>query len=403
MSRARAWGRRLRPLLTAALIAATSPAALAELRCQAPANLLRWPEEQPVWELCWLYPGDSSGPAGSGLELRDVRYRGVAVLARGHVPVVWSELGGDVPGCSGRCFRTWTSEADRFGIHGEVVPGYYESDLAAAPGESGGGTVLTICDRPAGAAPGECPWGEAATCGEGVAVERWEDGFRLTTQVAAGWYRYAMRWTFHRDGTIEPRFGFARGSAACAGAPAVDSAVWRLDLDVGGRRNRAEPLPDPEAAGAATGETATAWRTTAPGGELGYRLTAGSGDRAPRWLVTPFAAGVLADPGRGCVFDPSRIPLAPEAEKDGDGDGDGDSDGEADRDEERPPDLIFWYQASADDVATAGCRWVGPTLQAIGRWPPPRSARLFADGFESGGVGAWDAAVPATAPPAPRR
>lgn len=405
-------------LCLALSFAAASPAA-AGLRCDAPGNLLRWPEERPVWELCWLYPAESSGPAGSGVELRDVRYRGVTVLARAQLPVTWAELAGDVPGCSGRCFRTWTWQTSPFGVRGEVVPGYYEIDLAAAPGSgehAAADGLLTVCDRHAGAAPGECPWGEAAACGEGVAVERWSDGFRLTTQLAAGWFRYAMRWTFHRDGTIEPRLGFARGSTVCAEAPTTDAAVWRLDLDLAGKFNRVRA--DGEDPGTAS------WRVLAARSDLGYRLRSGAGDLDARWWVTPLVADALTDAGRSCAFDPEGLPSDPPAEDGANGEDEAASEAHSEKASEtdsetaseatgeaaatsaprRVGDVVLWYRAAASGAGAAGCRWVGPTLEPIGRWPPAPGPELFSDGFESGGLEAWTA-VDSTRPvprPAPR-
>jgi hypothetical protein len=35
-------------------------------------HLMSWPTNNPVWEFSRLQPTDSSGPNGSGLEIRDV-------------------------------------------------------------------------------------------------------------------------------------------------------------------------------------------------------------------------------------------------------------------------------------------------------------------------------------------
>jgi hypothetical protein len=56
--------------------------------CTGSENLISWPIANPLWEMCWLRPVDSSGANGSGLELRDIHYRGQLVLKRAHAPIV---------------------------------------------------------------------------------------------------------------------------------------------------------------------------------------------------------------------------------------------------------------------------------------------------------------------------
>src|SRR3989442_3139880 len=50
--------------------------------------------------------------------------------------------------------------------------------------------------------------------------------------MAAGWYRYSQKWTFHLDGTIEPRFGFSAVTNYCTSKPHDHHAYWRFDFDV---------------------------------------------------------------------------------------------------------------------------------------------------------------------------
>src|SRR5664279_2882525 len=47
--------------------------------CAAPHRIV-WPADHPVWSLCWIAPDSSSGVDGSGIELRDVFYKGKLVL-----------------------------------------------------------------------------------------------------------------------------------------------------------------------------------------------------------------------------------------------------------------------------------------------------------------------------------
>ena len=35
-------------------------------------HTIRWPDQNPIWEMCWTSPVDSSGLDGSGLEITAV-------------------------------------------------------------------------------------------------------------------------------------------------------------------------------------------------------------------------------------------------------------------------------------------------------------------------------------------
>ena len=74
-------------ILPALAVFALVPAAEATPTCTAPARLMQWPATSPVWEFCFLTPSQSSGPMGSGIELRDVYYKGHLVLKRAHEPI----------------------------------------------------------------------------------------------------------------------------------------------------------------------------------------------------------------------------------------------------------------------------------------------------------------------------
>ena len=56
----------------------------------------------------------------------------------------------------------------------------------------------------------------------------------LTAELEAGWYRYVSQWTFHTNGTIKPRFGFAAVQNNCVCNVHHHHAYWRLDFDIGG-------------------------------------------------------------------------------------------------------------------------------------------------------------------------
>lgn len=76
--------------------------------CTAPETKLSWPAVDPVWELCWLAYANSSGPRGSGLELRNVHYNGRLVLKRAHSPLLFAEHNGST------CYRDWKESGVSF-------------------------------------------------------------------------------------------------------------------------------------------------------------------------------------------------------------------------------------------------------------------------------------------------
>src|SRR5436190_21256259 len=82
--------------LTLALAFSPGPQA-PEPQPSAPAALggvnyhhISWPAKNPVWTFDWLGPDASSGVGHgrSGIELRQVKYKGKLVLYQAHVPVL---------------------------------------------------------------------------------------------------------------------------------------------------------------------------------------------------------------------------------------------------------------------------------------------------------------------------
>jgi hypothetical protein len=71
----------------------------------------------------------------------------------------------------------------------------------------------------------------------GTAVWINGDEVTLMAELEAGWYRYISQWTFHTNGTIKPRFGFAGVSNECICNVHHHHAYWRFDFDIGGSDN----------------------------------------------------------------------------------------------------------------------------------------------------------------------
>ncbi len=166
----------------------------------------------PLWEMLVIRPSASSGTFKSGIEVRDVKYKGKSVLKRGNVPVL------NVRYPNGACgpYRDWQYQEDMF----QTAPGSTDP----APGIRilpPGQIAQTIVDN--GTDVGDY---------KGVAVYTQNDETVLVTEMQAGWYRYVMKWRFANDGTIRPRFGFEAVRDSCVCNVHNHNAYWRFDFDI---------------------------------------------------------------------------------------------------------------------------------------------------------------------------
>lgn len=154
-------------------------------------------------------PGD-----GSGVELREVRYRGRLVLRQAHVPILNVQYEED-----GVTYRDWQYEETRFSATGGDPVGWGWRVCTQPP--------RTILERP----------DNDAGNFQGVAFHYADGELRIVSEVAAGWYRYASEWRLTDGGTIKPRFGFAgvRNPRTCMRHR--HHVYWRLDFDVEGSAN----------------------------------------------------------------------------------------------------------------------------------------------------------------------
>ena len=129
--------------------------------CAAPHKIV-WPANHPVWSLCWVSPDSSSGVDGSGIELRDVFYKGKLVLRRAGIPVLNVEY--DPGGCGS--LRDWQNGLADFESDGFVPPpGSRYAEPTKPP--------RTMCDHPgtdkgdfSGVAAQRCPanWCSPPNC-----------------------------------------------------------------------------------------------------------------------------------------------------------------------------------------------------------------------------------------------
>ncbi|MBS4175232.1 hypothetical protein [Bacillus sp. FJAT-49736] len=161
-----------------------------------------------VWNFLAVRPAASSGIVGSGIELRDVLYRGKKVLSRAHVPILNVRYVNDICGP----YRDWQWQEGRIEAIGtDIAPGFR---MCSTP-------ARTILDN-----------GTDAGNFLGVGIYTEGEELVLVSELEAGWYRYISEWRFHNDGTIRPRFGFSAVANSCTCNPHFHHVYWRFDFDI---------------------------------------------------------------------------------------------------------------------------------------------------------------------------
>ena len=167
-----------------------------------------------LWEFLALRPSASSGNSSerSGIELRDVKYRGKSVLKRIHAPVLNVKYDNDACGP----FRDWQYQEGMFQATG--------TDL---PGSNGGlrdcGTNVATTALDSGNDTGNF---------KGVAFYQQDGEVVLVTEMNAGWYRYICEYRLAADGTIRPRYGYGATANSCVCLAHTHHVYWRMDFDI---------------------------------------------------------------------------------------------------------------------------------------------------------------------------
>lgn len=280
------------------------------------ARVRVWQGEELLWDLVVVRPSASSGINGSGVELRDVDYRGKRVLHRAHVPIV------NVAYDDGTS-RHWQNEEAGFDAVGDdPVAGFRLCHQAPSTvlesGADGGdfrGVALWLDTSGTSTSPAS----------DGADSEPKPEVLVITSQLQAGWYRYVSEWRLSGDGTIGPRFGFSAAANPETCRPHVHHAYWRLDFDVEtALENVIQEFNDPPVFGTSNWHTmryearrlrdstsGRYWRVRQDRSSACYQLVAGEGDGT----TDDFGAGdvwVLAyrsseiDDGQGFSTDPHR-------------------------------------------------------------------------------------------------
>ncbi|HSK98552.1 MAG TPA: hypothetical protein VK891_18135 [Euzebyales bacterium] len=182
--------------------------------------------DEQLWDLLVARPRISSGLNGSGVELKDVKFRGMRLLRRAHVPILNVEYDRsvDLEGC-GPTYRDWQNEEACFVAQGQdVQPGY-----RACPSPA-----RTIFD--AGTDRGNF---------RGVAFYIRSRQLFIVSELSAGWYRYVSEWRLALTGMIRPRFGFNGVRNPCTCKPHHHHAYWRFGFDIDGKPSTVQEFNEP--------------------------------------------------------------------------------------------------------------------------------------------------------------
>lgn len=164
-----------------------------------------------IWSFKVLRPSVSSGLKGSGVELRDVNYRGKRLLTRAHVPILNVQY--DRNSCGP--YRDWQWQEGTFYANGtDVAPGIR---MCTTPPQ----TILESGNDSGSTSPFR-----------GVAVYDDKEEVTVVSELNASWYRYLSRWTFTDRGVIKPRFGFGAVQNSCVCNIHTHHVYWRLDFDI---------------------------------------------------------------------------------------------------------------------------------------------------------------------------
>lgn len=218
---------------------------------------------QELWSLVVVRPRDSTPQTngkGSGVELREVRYRNRLVLRQAHVPIL------NVLYEDGLSFRDWQN--------GETV--------FRADGEDPVGPGWRLCDTPPKTI---LESGDDRGDFQGVALYHDGEELRIVSELEAGWYRYVSDWRLTNDGVIKPRFGFAgvRNPRTCMRHR--HHAYWRLDFDIAGASSDVVEQLGPDGWTRIVRETSRKrepgvreWRVRDKNTGAGYRIVPGHHD-----------------------------------------------------------------------------------------------------------------------------
>jgi hypothetical protein len=369
----------MKKLLMIAFFAMSYHLQAASPACTGPGEVkVSWPTDNPIWEMCYLRPSQSSAEDGSSLEIRDVHYNGYYAIERAHIPMLFANY------TTSTCYRDWKDTDSAF--------------LKADRVENPKRPAITTCDVSVNENQPvfNCPFqdvseggsgfvGDAEDCILGVQVEKYDDRMVLTTNHSAAWYKYSSRYTFYADGRIAPRFGFGNSNGTSAGVTHWHHAYWRVNFDIDGHDNDEvlidDMVMDTEFASFRDEQSKRNWTVRDTETGRGYRIEAtaedylvdtdpsGEGQHKVDVMATRYKLfGQLPEysdtPGQNnlgnCSMNANAL-----------------VDDESLIDE----DVVFWYRTAVHDIANMGlaCKFGGPVFYPVGDWSPDL---IYRSGFD---------------------
>ncbi len=357
-------------------------------------NKVSWPSaENPTWEMCWVKPSKSSGPRGSGLEVRNVHFRGVLVMKRAHSPMLFAEYR---DGAGGGCYRDWKDEDSK------IIAEPAVRDVLGTPINFSATTNCDVSSLPT-TSYGPCPFGQtgrtSADCTGlgGVAIENlpFGLGFRLTTQYSAGWYKYTSRYEFLTNGNIDTNFGFGNSDGTYNNVTHWHQNYWRFDFDIEGAGNDSINIDDvPQTTEFSAIRSKSVVSVSDSNTSFGYTIAPGPNDstfpanesgrnfHSVDLIATAYKPTEYSDKTNNalgdCAMNAAILANNESIDK---------------------TDVVLYYRASVRDTTANNwalpggvgfapqdsmvCKRVGPTLQMTGTFPVPEGDfRFFKDGAE---------------------
>lgn len=292
---------------------------------------------ETIWSMEVIRPSDSSGSMGSGVEIRDVTYRGKKVLAQAHMPILNVQYERDACGP----YRDWSYAENAFVANGTTIT---QGILRASERPS------TVHDT-----------GNDRGNFYGVAVFEEDSELVLISELSAGWYRYVSEFRFSEDGTIQPLFRFSSVQNSCVCNKHVHHAYWRFDFDMDGRDNNQIQVLGTSGWQTLSretkqnrGPTSREWRIVNKGTGFGYQITPRSQDGR----ADAYGQGdVWALRYKRGEIDDSSVRRSTIANLDAFVSGDS-LDGE---------DIVLWYAGHVThiDDDTSLTSWAGPILRPL--------------------------------------
>lgn len=158
-----------------------------------------------LWKMSLTRPSSSSGKLGSGIDLKNISYKGRSAFSRINTSRITVRYANDR--CGPYRVRQYAESAYR--IDGsDLAPGLRTSQLSTTAAFDSGTGVGNF---------------------RGVAVHTEGDTTSFFTEIEEGWFHYFIEYRFHDDGRIEPRIRVSSTFNSCSTVQHRHELVWQVD------------------------------------------------------------------------------------------------------------------------------------------------------------------------------